>query len=405
MIGTHGAPWTPEMARNKALEILAAARVKGVDPAADKKAKRAALTVGALCDLYLADAECGRLLTRRGVAKRPSTLVTDRSRIDRHIRPLLGRFPVSTVTQEDVEHFKHAVARGETAQRTRTARKRGLSNVRGGKGAASRTLGLLGAIFAYAERRRMVRENPVRGVIRYADGQRQRRLSDAEYAALGCGLAATSPAAKRETDGRSRQAVWPAAAAATRFLALTGWRRGEALALRWGMVDLSRRIARLPDTKTGESLRPLAAVVCDVLRGLGPGPAGALVFPPSRGETTMTGFASVFRRIAKAGGLPSEVTPHVLRHSFMSLGNDLGFTEATIGMICGHKGSGSMTRSYIHPGDAVFDAVDRIARTTLQKLAGEEQAGAPQSPLATDTRGPEGAATHSMSGLAAARAR
>ena len=50
----------------------------------------------------------------------------------------------------------------------------------------------------------------------------------------------------------------------------------------------------------------------------------------------MTGFPSYFARIAKAGGLPSDVTPHVLRHSYASLANDLGFTEATIGMLIGH---------------------------------------------------------------------
>ena len=381
-IGTHGAPWTPEKARERALEVLTAARVAGADPAAEKKAKRQAATVAELCDLYLADAEAGRLLTRRGVAKKPSTLVTDRSRIDRHIRPLLGALKVPAVTREDVERFMHAVAEGETAQRTKTGKKRGLSNVRGGKGAASRTLGLLGAIFAYAERKRMIRENPVRGVIRYADGRRERRLSDAEYAALGRGLAAASAPPEPRKDGKpGRAAMWPAAVAVGRFLALTGWRSGEALTLRWGMVDLARRTVRLPDTKTGESLRPLSGAACNLLRALGPGTADALVFPPSRGEGTMTGFPSLFARIAKMGGLPEDVTPHVLRHSFMSLGNDLGFTEATIGMICGHKGhGGTMTRGYIHAGDAVFGAADRIAAATLRKLAGEPAAEVVEGP-------------------------
>ncbi len=41
-------------------------------------------------------------------------------------------------------------------------------------------------------------------------------------------------------------------------------------------------------------------------------------------------------------------------------------------MICGHKGhgGGSMTRGYIHAGDAVFQAADRIAAATLRKLKG-----------------------------------
>lgn len=374
-IGRHGAPWTPETARKEARRILGTV-AEGDDPAAAKRERRQAATVAELCDLYLADAEAGRLLTRRGVAKKASTLATDRGRIARHIKPLLGTMKVPTVTRADVERFMHAVAEGETAQRTKTAKKRGLANVRGGKGTATRTLGLLGAIFAYAERKRMIGHNPVRGVIRYADGKRERRLSDAEYAALGTGLALAE-----------EHRMWPAAVAAARFLALTGWRSGEALTLRWGMVDLARRTARLADTKTGESLRPLSAAACDVLRAQGPGAADALVFPPSRGDGTMTGFPSLFARIAKAGGLPADVTPHVLRHSFASLANDLGYSEATIGMLIGHKGTGSTTRGYIHHGDALTAAADRIAATILRKLAGEGAAAVVEGPGAQRTAG------------------
>ena len=44
-IGTHGAPWTPDTARDKALAVLTAARVDGSDPAAEKREKRQAATV------------------------------------------------------------------------------------------------------------------------------------------------------------------------------------------------------------------------------------------------------------------------------------------------------------------------------------------------------------------------
>ena len=40
------------------------------------------------------------------------------------------------------------------------------------------------------------------------------------------------------------------------------------------------------DTETGDSLRPLSATACDVLRRQGPGAAGALVFPPSGSVST-----------------------------------------------------------------------------------------------------------------------
>ena len=41
-----------------------------------------------------------------------------------------------------------------------------------------------------------------------------------------------------------------------------------------------------------------------------------------------------------------------------------------------------MTRGYIHAGDAVFGAADRIAAATLRKLAGEGTAGIVERPSA-----------------------
>src|SRR6266568_3547874 len=90
-IGRHGAPWTPETAREEAVRILGDV-ADGADPAADKMATRKAI----------ADAEAGRLLTRRRGAKKPSTLLTDRGRITRHIKPLLGRMTVAAVDRADV---------------------------------------------------------------------------------------------------------------------------------------------------------------------------------------------------------------------------------------------------------------------------------------------------------------
>src|SRR5271154_6476602 len=84
-IGRHGAPWTPDTARDEAKRLLGDV-AHGADPAMVKRARRQAATVAELCDLYIADAEAGRLLTRRKVAKKASTLSTDRGRISRHIK-------------------------------------------------------------------------------------------------------------------------------------------------------------------------------------------------------------------------------------------------------------------------------------------------------------------------------
>lgn len=219
------------------------------------------------------------ILTRRRRPKRPATIATDRSRITAHIAPMLGTLPVNAVTRQDVERMMHAVMAGKTRRRTKLPKLRALSNVRDGTGAASRTVSMLHAVMAYAVRLGLRSDNPVSGIVRPADGRRDRRLLDEEYAAFGTGLVAA------EDDG-----AWMPALAAIRFLLVTGWRRGEVLGLRWAEVDLSRCTARLSDTKTGASTRPLAEAACAILRGVSRD--GTYVFKAPGGDMPMGSFAS-----------------------------------------------------------------------------------------------------------------
>ncbi|MGB7976294.1 MAG: site-specific integrase [Roseiarcus sp.] len=352
-IGKHGSPWTPDTARAEALIVLAKVKAGG-DPAGEKAADRKAATVAELCDAYLDAASTGRLLTKRKIAKKPSTLATDKGAIERHIKPLIGALKVAAVNRRDIENFQNGVAEGKTAARIKTG-KHGLARVTGGTGAATRIMGLLGAIFGFAVKCDLRPDNPCRGVQRHADGQRTRRASEAEYAALGKALR-TMP-----------KTVWPIAVAATRFLAVTGWRRGEMLALRWTEVDLATRTARLDDTKTGASMRPLSHAACDVLRSLPR--IGALVFPSGRGEDEpMAGFHKVWLRIAKHAALAADVTPHILRHSFASVAHDLGYSELTIASLLGHR-KASVTAKYAHAADAVLlAAADAVARSIEGRL-------------------------------------
>jgi integrase len=353
-IGRHGSPWTPEAARKEAKRVLGSVAA-GADPSEEKKSKRHAENISQLCDMYLADANAGRVLSKRKLPKKAKTLVTDESRIERHIKPLLGKKSVKSITRSDVEAFMHLIAEGKTAKRTPTEKKRGLSNVRGGKGAATRTVGLLGAIFSYAARRGMRNDNPVRGVERFADNRRLRRLRDEEYSIIG-----------RAHSRAATENVWPPLVSAAQFLMVTGWRLGEVIGLKWDEVDLSRRLAILGDTKTGQSIRPLARAACDILRKLST--KEGLVFPAARGLGVMSGFARVWSRLVQSEGLPHDVGPHVLRHSFASLAHDLGLSEPTIASLLGHKGQ-SVTSRYIHAADAyLLAAADTIADRTLSLM-------------------------------------
>ena len=351
-IGRHGAPWTPDTARDEAKRLLGQV-VDGADPSGEKSERRRAATIAELCDQYLAAARSGLLITRRGLAKKPSTLDGDRGRIERHIVPVLGTLKVSAVTRADVERFRDAVTEGGTAARIVTG-KRGLARVTGGRGTATRAMGLLGAIFNYAIRQGLRNDNPCVGVAKHAYAERQRRATPEEYVALGEALR-TMPAT-----------TWPAGVAAAKFLAVSGWRRGEALALKWSEVDLATRTARLADTKTGYSLRALPRAACDILRELPR--LGGLVFPASDGDKRMAGFHTIWLRIAAKAALPSDVTPHILRHSFASIAADLGYSELTIAALLGHR-KASVTSRYAHHADAVLlAAADAVADAILQRM-------------------------------------
>jgi integrase len=273
----------------------------------------------------------------------------------------MGELKVAAVTRDDIERFRDSVTEGATKARIKTG-KHGVARVTGGRGTATRALGFLGAIFSYAIRQKMRPDNPVRGVDRHAYEPRQRRMKEAEYAELGQAL--------REAP----TTAWPVAVAGVKILALTGWRRGEMLNLRWRELDLAARTANLAETKTGYSLRPLSHAACHVLRGLPR--LGELFFPASTGsDKRMNGFHKIWLRIAREANLPADVTPHILRHSLASIAVDLGYSELTIAALLGHR-KASITSRYAHHADAVLlQAADDVSDRIAQLMGDAQPAG------------------------------
>lgn len=355
-IGRHGSPWTPDDARAEAIRLLRVV-VDGGDPSGDRAVERNAISIADLCDEYLADAEAGRILTRRREPKSASTIATDHCRIDAHIRPLIGHLPAAAISRADIERMMADIIAGKTHRRVKLDKPRAVSNIRGGRGAASRTMGLLGAIMTYAVRRGLREDNPCRLVIKPADGRRERRLDDAEYRALGAAL-----------DAAEADAEWPPAVAAIRFLAVSGWRRGEVLGLRWIEIDVTRSTARLSATKTGASMRPLCMAGCKIIKAMAP---GEFVFRSINADAPLANHRRVWERVVYRGaGLPRDVTPHVLRHSYASVAADLGLADATIGSLLGHRGH-SVTRRYIHSADtALISAANLVAERIVAVMRG-----------------------------------
>jgi integrase len=356
-VGRYGV-LTVEEGRRQA-KIALADVVKGADPAETRRLERGAITIETLCRDYLAKAEKGLILTRRGEAKRATTLYTDQGRIERHIIPLLGRRTVKDITAGDVRRFMEGVISGKTKADVKT-KKRGRAIVTGGKGAAARTMGLLGAILTHAVSEGYRTDNPARGIIRPKDQTREWRLDDAGYRALGKRLAAA------EEEGKNWQPILIAHA-----LALTGCRLGEIEGLKKTEIDTANSALRLGSTKTGKSIRPIGSGALAVLKHACGRSKSQYVFPAL--TTDKKRYVGTLRALAKIVGtsVPG-LTPHGLRHSFSSTAEDLGFSLPTIKALMGHAGD-SVTEGYIHKIDtALVAAADRIARHIESAMMGKE---------------------------------
>ncbi len=182
-IGLHGV-WTPETARREAKALLGHV-ARGNDPAEERDEDRKALTVKQLCEQYIEDMEAGLIMGKGGRPKKASTIEIDVGRIRRHIIPLLGTRRVRDITKPDMNNLMKDIIAGKTRVVMKTEKLRGKAIVRGGRGTAIRTMGLLGGIFSYAVESGVIDHNPTHGLRKPKYQVRDRRLSEAEYRILG----------------------------------------------------------------------------------------------------------------------------------------------------------------------------------------------------------------------------
>ena len=351
-VGNYGR-LTPDEARREARRLLSDVE-RGIDAAEQRREERNVVTVTDLCREYLAKAEAGLIIGRKGLPKKASTLEIDRGRIARHIIPLLGKKPLKHLTSADIRRFLEGVMSGKTAATVKT-KPHGLARVTGGRTAAVRAVGLLGGMLTYAREAGYVEKNPAHGVRKPADKRRSFRLAPEEYRALGQALEAA------ERKGEHWQAI-----TAIRLLALTGCRRSEILNLKWSEVDFKRSCLRLGDTKTGASVRPLPGPAKVILASAKRG--GDYVFPRvSRADGS---FASVFPK-AWRRNVGTAYSPHGLRHAYASAAHELDLGELIIKALLGHARLG-VTSGYIATVDSfVLAAAEKVARYVDGAMSGE----------------------------------
>lgn len=347
-IGKHGAPWTPEKARRKVLSLLGEI-AEGDDPAEVREDLKRRISMTELCDLYL----------REGCSeKKATTLATDKGRIERHIKPLLGRKDARTLKKREIEQFMRDVADGKTATDVRTG-KRGRAIVEGGKGTATRTVGLLGGIFSFGVDRGILSDNPARGIKRFKDGQVERFLSEDELSRLGAALSAM------ESDGE----VSPFAAAAIRLLLFSGARRGEILGLKWDWVDFERGLIVLPDSKTGRKPIYLSAPAQEILSKLPRFEGNPFVICAEKPGKHLADLKRPWARLCEKAGI-TNLRVHDLRHNFASAGATGGLSLHLIGKLLGHLRTETTARYSHLADDPIRAANERIANRLSHSLNG-----------------------------------
>lgn len=324
----------------------------GGDPQAQRLAKRNALTVSELAELFLKDL-AGK--------KKPATLELYRHYLRKMIAPRLGARKAISITRADVNR-----AHRELGKETPVS--------------ANRAIVTLSGVYTFAGKQGLVPEglNPVRGIEKFPEEGRERYLSTDELGRLGLALRlgeteglpwpreAGVLSARRDRKPENRKSVLsPHVSAAFRLLLFTGCRLREILHLRWSEVDLERGLLFLPDSKTGRKTVVLNASAVQVLAVLPH--VGEFVVLGDDLEQPRHDLKKPWDLIRHHAVLP-DVRIHDLRHTHASIGAGSGLGLPIIGRLLGHKRSETTAR-YAHiDADPLRRASDQIGGKILAAL-------------------------------------
>lgn len=333
-LGKHGEAMTADQARKKAKKWQRIVE-DGGDPLGDKQAARDAMTVAQVLDLWC---ESARFKERTA-----TTQAYDRGRVERHLKPTMGKKFVHKLTAEDVRRSFAKIRDGKTAANVKTCH-RGRAIVTGGEGAARMAIRVFRSAMNWAVSEGLASDNPAKSVKIGSDRTREVILEKADdYKSLFRTID------KMENEKRLR----PAVADAIRVIALTGARRGEIAGLRWSYVDLKNGVLVLPPSahKTGKAtgqprIIGLAAAAQAIIARQPEGEADNFVFLPSKGVGTVS-LAKPWRQIRTEAGLPEGIGLHGLRHSLASSMAMNGAQAAEIMTALGHRQL-STAQKYIH---------------------------------------------------------
>lgn len=319
-LGT-AAELSPEDAREMARAAKADVR-RGLDPGAERRARRAAPRLEDLRD---------RFLEEHASRKKPGTARNYEIAWRLHILPALGNLVVADVTEADVL----------TVRRRLAARPIN----------ANRVLEVISKAFDLAERWkwRPAGSNPSRFVDAFPEAGVQRILEPDEIAAVWRELEADH--------------VLPSFRALIRLLLLTGCRSGEWRLAKWSWIDLADAVLKLPDSKTGAKVVPLSPDAVALLASL---PRSSIYVLPGATGGPISGHRRIWLRVLKRAGITGRVRIHDLRHTVGSYAHKAGATQRDVADLLGHKQMATAAR-YIHgPGSEQHSNAARASGAILR---------------------------------------
>ena len=248
----------------------------------------------------------------------------------RPLRVHFGERPAVTLTLADCDGYRDwRTAGGYVTTHTRKGETI-KTRTKGGDRSVDLELIVLSNALRLAKRRGSLKANPLAGRESYHDTTKIRH----------CREVAPTPEGLAQIEHWLRLRENHDLADLVCFLAFTGLRIGEALALDWEAVDLGTGVLHVKREKRGcNPFVPMLPDLVQLLRGMQQRARSHLLFPSPLNAEQSREQCAVNRRLTAACaalGL-AHVTPHGLRSFFVTQARQSGLTDAEIAALIGDK--------------------------------------------------------------------
>lgn len=262
------ATFPADKARAEAQRMLQALAA-GDDPAAERAAKKAQ----PLFEDLVTEFEASWI-----EHKKTATQKDYRGRIRRNLVPTFKGRRVADITPEMIRAMRDKLRSKPTE--------------------ANRSLAVLSVMMGRAMELGWRRDNPCTGIRKNAERAREDWLDETDLPRFVAALASVK--------GPHADLI--------RFLTVSGWRVSEGRLLTWDMIDLPRLVARLPDTKTGASMRALSTDAATILDGQAHRLGFAFSSRDGGQPVSYKRLREVLADVCSRAEI-KPITPHALRHT------------------------------------------------------------------------------------------